>query len=590
MLSRFTYRRRLFLYYFTVFILSSSLFVAFQYKREKQYRTSQLDNKLQNITDLTSLYIENNHLRDSNNYKKIDSLKEIVSIDKDARITVIDLNGVVLYDNFVDDVSTMENHLERAEIQKALYSEYGSNIRYSETIKKDFYYYSRYYKHYFIRASLVYNIDVKEYLKAERIFLLFIILVFVVSWIVLSLVTNKMGQSITQLKDFAVKLRRGEDVTSTGEFPNNELGVISKQIVSMYNKIKLAKDDLTVEKEKLFNHLFILNEGVAFFSSEKETILNNNLFIQYLNLIADKSSISAENIFDVSDFEKVKLFVDKTLLYNVPSRASEVPKFEYTVSKNGRYFNIQTIVFHDKSFEVLINDISRLERRRLMKQQMTSNIAHELKTPVASVKGYLETIRNNENLDMEKQKHFIEKAYAQSIRLTDLINDIVVLNKIEEGNSHYTISPVAIKSVLHEVVESLQEVMDERNIQLLQDISDTVKVQANSSLLFSVFRNLVENVVNYAGENVTISISHYHQDNEYHYLSFADNGVGIPEEHMSRIFERFYRIDSGRSRKMGGTGLGLAIVKHAILLQKGNISVRKYKDGGVEFMINLPKA
>lgn len=578
------------MYYFSVFIISSSLFVAFQYKREKQYRTSQLDNKLQNITDLTSLYIENNHLRDSNDFSKINSLPEIVSFDKDARITVIDLSGVVLYDNFVQDVSTMENHLERAEIQKSLFAEFGSNIRYSETIQKDFYYFCRYYKHYYIRASLVYDIDVKEYLKAERIFIIFLVLVFIISWVILSFVTNKMGQSITQLKDFAVKLRRGEDVTTTGEFPNNELGVISKQIVSMYNKIKLAKDDLTVEKEKLFNHLFILNEGVAFFSSEKDTILNNNLFVQYLNLIADKSSISAENIFDVPDFEEVKLFVDKTLLYNVPNRASEVPKFEYTVSKNGRYFNIQTIVFHDKSFEVLINDITRLEKRRLMKQQMTSNIAHELKTPVASVKGYLETIINNENLDVDKQKHFIEKAYAQSLRLTDLINDIVVLNKIEEGNSHYTTAPVAVKSVLHEVVESLQEEMDERHITLFQDVSDSVKVFANSSLLFSVFRNLVENVVNYAGENVTITISHYHQDSEFHYFSFADNGVGIPEDHMSRIFERFYRIDSGRSRKLGGTGLGLAIVKHAILLQKGNISVRKFKQGGVEFMINLPKA
>lgn len=590
MLSKFTYRRRLFLYYFTVFIVSSSIFVAYQYSREKQYRISQLDNRLKNITDLASLYIEDNGLAISGNYRKLDSLNEVIPVETEARITVVDLKGVVLYDNFVTDVSSMENHIGRPEVQKSLFADYGSNIRYSETIGKDFYYYSRYYKNYFVRASLVYDIDVKNYLKAERVFLMFLVVVFIVAWIILSLVTAKMSKSITKLKDFAVKLRRGEIEDHVGQFPNNELGVISEQIVSMFGKIKRAKDALTIEKEKLFNHLFVLNEGVAFFSAEKEIILNNNLFIQYLNLIADKSSINAENLFQVNDFAPSKEFVDQTLEKSMPSRASDVPKHEFTISKNGRFFNVQTVVFHDKSFEILINDISRLEKRKLLKQQMTSNIAHELKTPVASVKGYLETIRNNENLDKEKQSHFISKAYAQAVRLTDLINDIVVLNKIEEGNTHYILGPVAIKSVIHEVTESLQESLDREKIIVVQDIDDRIKVNGNSSLLFSILRNLMENVINYAGDNVKIIINNYHEDNEYHYFSFVDTGVGISEDHMPRIFERFYRVDSGRSRKLGGTGLGLAIVKHAVLLQKGNISVRKYKDGGVEFLINLPKA
>jgi len=306
-------------------------------------------------------------------------------------------------------------------------------------------------------------------------------------------------------------------------------------------------------------------------------------------MISEKSTISAEHIFAIPEFGKVVEFIDQNKGKEIQNQNKELPQIEYTIEKGEKYFHVRCIIFLDKSFEVLISDVTRPEKQRLLKQQLTSNIAHELKTPLSSIKGYLETILNSENIPAIKQKYFLQKAFVQSERLTDLLNDISLLNNIEDAGGLFEFKPLMMRPVINDVFENLKSRLTDKIMSFSIDVDNDVVVNGNESLLFSVFQNLVENSINYSGNNTTISIRKYLEDDKYYYFQYSDTGAGISEEHLPRIFERFYRVDYGRSRENGGTGLGLSIVKNAVLLHKGEISVRNKPEGGLEFLFSLSK-
>ena len=588
MFKKYTFRKKLFVYFFSVFLAFTVIIIIFQFSREKKYRVDQLDNTLENITQITQNFINYNSILENKKFFLLDSLTKILP-QPDVRVTLINSHGVVLYDNFVDDYSLMENHLYRPEVQESLYNNFGTIIRRSATTGQEYYYYSKFFGEYFIRIAVVYNIEVKNFLRAEHIFLLFIAVIFLLIWIVLDFITRKFAESITKLKDFVIKVRRDEEFEPNQKFPNDELGIIGHEIIQLYDNLIKTRDYLALEKGKLFNHLYVLNEGVAFFSNQKKKILTNNHFIQYLNIISNKLSVSAEDFFTIPEFNPIIEFIDKSVKENTLDLFESLPSKEISINKSGKYFKIQCIIFNDRSFEIIITNITKLEKNRIIKQQMTSNISHELKTPITSIKGYLETIINDPEMEPMQQRRFIERADAQANRLTDLINDIVILNKIEETGDFFAFTILNINEIIDDILDDYQNMLSEKSMKVELLIDDDIIVNGNRSLILSIFRNLLENSINYAGKNCKITIQIYREDEEFYYFSLSDNGIGIPEDHLSRIFERFYRIDTDRSRKLGGTGLGLAIVKNAIILHKGDISVKNKEEGGIEFLFSLPK-
>ena len=224
---------------------------------------------------------------------------------------------------------------------------------------------------------------------------------------------------------------------------------------------------------------------------------------------------------------------------------------------------------------------------RQMKQQMTNNIAHELRTPVSSIRGYLETLSNCPDLDSERRQSFVDKAYAQSIRLSDLIRDIALLSMIEDAPEQLRSEMLNVRSVFGNVLEEYSTLISTRGDVVENMLPVDLTVNGNQVLIYAIFRNLVENSLKYAGDNVTLHIECSSQKGKNIRFVYYDTGVGVGQEHIKRIFERFYRVSEGRTRDAGGSGLGLSIVRNAVAFHGGEISAHRHNGGGLEYRFTL---
>lgn len=574
---KLTYKQRVFGIIFIIFAVFALCIIVSEQREERKYRTEALETELDDYVEIIHQYITQHKLPISDTI----SVEPIIKLlPAELRVTLIDANGNVFYENDTPDIKKLGNHLDRPEIMKALYHDNGSNIRMSASVKHESLYYAKFFQKYFIRVSLPYDIQVQNTLKPDNLFIYIVIILFVIVLILLNLVANRFERSIRQLKNITSRLKNDEPLPSENVFPNDELGEMGEELVHIFNLREESKRELELEREKLIQHFQYSETGLGVFSANKQKIYANTHFLQNLNQIVNKPIFDIDQLFKDDALTSINDFLE--------NRRRNEHRTSFQLDKHGKTFSVQVIVFDDNSFEITIRDITKIEKNRLLKQEMTNNIAHELRTPVTSLRGYLETL-NEQTLPQEKQAQFIQRAYLQSVRLSNLIDDIGLLSKIEETSNKFVMEKINLAQIINEVRIDLTDKLEQNNTSLFVKIDPDLAVTGNSTLLYSIFRNLMDNSINYGGKDIEIHIKDYMVDDKFVYLSFYDTGKGVDEQYMPRLFERFYRVDEGRTRETGGSGLGLSIVKNAVQLHKGEIHARKFSKGGLEFLFTLAK-
>ena len=473
---RLSYKTKLLTNFTALFTLFAIILVLFQGRREEQYKMGLLESRLRSYADLISGFecIKN---KDIDNEVAIPLLS---SLPHELRITVLSPEGEVQYDSGEVSLGSMDNHLTRPEVVEAIQSHEGHFIRTSSTTQQPFFYFAKAYPDCIVRVALPYDSDVENLLKADNVFLWFVLMVFPIVLVLLIYVSDHFGKSITMLRRFIDSAERGLVDYNHIHFPDGELGQISRTILEKY---KLLED----------SHRAVLQER---------------------------------------------------------------------------------------------------EKRRIYKRDMSNNITHELRTPVSSISGYLETLLSNTGLSEERRQGFLKRAHLQTQRLAAIIRDISLITKVDEAPEMMPRETISLPLVVAEVCEELSSSILQRKATLHCNLPDEAMLNGNYSLIHAVFRNLIENSLRYAPEGVSIYLSLDKEDATHYYFTYYDNGTGVEVRHLSRLFERFYRAQEGRTRDssdLGGTGLGLSIVRNAILFHRGNISVRNRPEAGLEFTFSLAK-
>lgn len=566
--KRTTYKKQLLTYFAGVFIIFAALLVIFQLRTERRYKAEILQSRLSGYADI---------IAQTTDYAGISGM-----LPRELRVSVIDKSGKVLFDSDAD-IDSLDNHYLRPEVQQSIERSEGFTIRKSDTTGMPYFYFAKSYGGYIIRVAMPYEHGVKRFFQPDTLFLILVFSLFIVALFSLIFLADHFGQGISKLRYFAEEASRGNVDNMDLSFPDSELGEIGEKMLDSYKMLKRSNDMIALEKERLLLHIHYYDGGIAIFTPDREKQYANPRFIQYVNTLLDRPTPDLNDIWKSSVFAPLLEFLER----NTPVKNDSAPVFNFKHSKGGHNYGIQMLIYPDNGFEITVNDISEAEKSKVMKQQMTNNIAHELRTPVSSVRGYLETLITCPGIPEDRKNMFIDRAYVQTLRLSDLIRDIALITKIEEAPEQLQKEPVDLYNVVEEIFEEFRTSLDAKRINTENVLEKGLVVQGNASLLYAIFRNLVENSVKYAGEGITVHVECYAKNEGFFHFTYYDTGQGVSEGHLSRIFERFYRVSEGRTRDDGGSGLGLSIVRNAVAFHGGEIRAVNRKEGGLEFIFSL---
>ena len=571
-------------------LLFVTFFVIFQHQRNRQARIEVLTTQLGDFND----YIYYLDALSGTSFAHItphaDSLlSQIMKMQnkKGLRLTLISLDGTVIFDSDFPDCDSLSNHLSRNEVKKALREGKGTDIcRNSGTLGRPFFYSATYNKKfsYIVRSSLPYNISLVQALSSDSHFLWYALALLVVMVVVLWRYVRRMDKTLEEREELRQNLQLMEQSEMKNRLTQNIAHELKTPLSSIEGYLETMLDHPEMdaaEREHFLRRCYAQSNRLSNLSRDISTLT--------ADICRNSGTLGRPFFYSATYNKKFSYIVRSSLPYNislVQALSSDSHFLWYALA----LLVVMVVVLWryvrrmDKTLEEreeLRQNLQLMEQSE-MKNRLTQNIAHELKTPLSSIEGYLETMLDHPEMDAAEREHFLRRCYAQSNRLSNLSRDISTLTELSEGTAILQMEPVNMHDLARDVLEDVTPALKKAKMQAFNKIADDVVVNGDRSLLYSVMRNLTDNAIAYAGEGCSIEVSAVRADNHFYRFTFADNGVGVPSAHLEHLFERFYRVDKGRSRKLGGTGLGLAIVKNAVLQHGGSIEIVNREGGGLQ--------
>jgi two-component system phosphate regulon sensor histidine kinase PhoR len=476
----------------------------------------------------------------------------------DFRVTLIKSDGSVVSDSVDTDVNSMPNHSDRPEFEQAIKDGNGSSHRMSETLNKITYYYAeKTADGSVIRVAKTIDSIYGIFLFVIPSILIIMIGVFVVCTILAKRSTKKIIEPIKEMAD-----------NGNGS-PYDELLPLSQKIASQQRQIKRQMRRLQFEKDKISTLIENMAEGFILIDVDKKVLMSNYSASKLLG--ADDDGVIDKTLIAFSRNEVLNDCVDKALSGESKNGDTTVKGRALQIITNPVYSN------GEKNGAIcLIIDVSAKKKAEKMRREFTANVTHELKTPLTSISGYAEIIASG-LVKPDDIPNFANKIHKESGRLLSLISDIMELSQLDEKFSDEEFAPVDLAGVASEVAEDLRSNAEKHGITITVD-TKTAVINGNRNQIYELIYNLCDNAIRYNRENGSVKII-TGDDNEHPFVKVADTGIGIPEKHHKRVFERFYRVDKSRSKETGGTGLGLAIVKHITERHGGEISLESSEQG-----------
>ncbi len=516
---------------------------------------------------------------------------QAISPSLNSRITITSSDGRVIDDSH-EEPSRMDNHAFRPEIKKALAGETGISQRYSYTLNAVMVYVAVPVKQ---GDRLVGTVRVSRpvgFVLGSLTSIYMGLLVSGIAAIIIAALPTvyfsvRIGKLVRELEDAATRFAEGE-LTGQIERPvweefNGLAGAINRMAEQMRDRL----DVLNRKKLELEAVLRSMVEAVLMVDNEERLINMNQAAIALFR--PRQTEFSGRNFLEVIRNTDLQSFVQRAATSDVPIEEDIVIIGANDVHLQAHGTALRRADGHRMGTLIVLNNITRLKNLEQIRKDLVSNASHELRTPVTSIKGFLETLRDGALDDPEAARRFVDIMIRQSNRLASIIEDMLTLSEIEKTpqKGSFRVERVELSAVLQAVRKEFTPVAQEKQIDLMVDCQPGLSAMVNEQLFQQAVVNLVDNAIKYTGTGGKVVIQCCSED-RMACVCVEDNGIGIAREHLSRIFERFYRVDAGRSRKMGGTGLGLAIVKHIAAAHGGDVTVQSSPGVGSRFCIHFP--